>query len=206
MTTNNYEITRDRMRLKFLDYNQPKMIEKYHLKSDEDYLYIDFMGRSYRIGRLTGKVEWSGDSFQTSAEAGFNESMTIYDILCYAKDDCHLSGRFCPVHSLKGTVHRSGDGLDLYSREAVKFQGKIRQLTSACDRFGEPCSMSGDVSYILYPFSFLPITLQYWEADEEFPASLKFMLDENIQDYMHYETIYYMVGHVLTRLLESMHD
>lgn len=56
----------------------------------------------------------------------------------------------------------------------------------------------------LYPFSFLPVILQYWDGDEEFPASLKFMFDEHILEYMHYETLFFMMEHILKRMKELM--
>ncbi len=54
------------------------------------------------------------------------------------------------------------------------------------------------------PFSFLPVILQFWEGDEEFPANLKFMFDENILQYIHYETIFYLLEHVTGRIQETM--
>ena len=42
-------------------------------------------------------VEWSENNFSKSIEADNNVSMTIYDILCYSKEDCSLSGNYCPV-------------------------------------------------------------------------------------------------------------
>ena len=44
---------------------------------------------------LTGKQEqWSNDAFETVYEANYNETMTIYDVLCYSKDGCHLANEF----------------------------------------------------------------------------------------------------------------
>jgi len=83
------------------------MIEKFHLTYDESYLYIDFVGRPNRVGRRSGVVEWSEDGFVTAQEADYNASMTIYDVLCWYKDDCTLSGRFCPANMLKGTIRSS---------------------------------------------------------------------------------------------------
>ena len=45
--------------------------------------------------------------------------------------------------------------------------------------------------------------LQFWDADEEFEAVLKIMWDENILDYMHYETTYFAASHLLSRLKEA---
>ena len=200
----NYEIMRNQMRGEFVKYNQEKMIRKFSLRNDEEFIYIDFMLREYRIDRKTGVVEWSEDHFATSAEADYSESMTIYDILCYSMDDCSLSGNYCPVNMLKGTVKSGSVGSDLFQKSADAFSGKLEKLEAVCGIFGEKVDLSGDVAAKLYPFTFLPVIIQYWEADEEFPANLKFMFDENILDYMHFETIFFMMGHIVKRIQEKM--
>lgn len=204
MQKSNYEIMRDQMRSEFIKYDQDNMIHKFSLEYDADFLYIPFVLRRYRIGRKNGIVEWSEDMFITAVEADYNESMTIYDVLCYSKPDCRLSGKFCPSNMLKGTVKSFSTGSSFFQKYADRFRGKTAQLKQACALLGTPAQMSGDAAFILYPFSFLPITLQYWDADEEFPPNLKFMFDENVQDYMHFETTYFMVGHILHRIEELM--
>lgn len=93
----NYEIMKNQMSAKFLEYDQNHMITKFSLPHDEQYLYIRFVGREYRISRSTGRVAWSEDHFLTETEADYNEAMTIYDVLCYSKEDCALAGKFCPT-------------------------------------------------------------------------------------------------------------
>lgn len=197
----NYEIMRDRMQVKFLEYDQKHMIEKFQLKHDGDYLYIKFVGRLYRIGRKSGKVEWSDDAFDSCTDANYNEAMSIFDILCYSKDGCHLSGKFCNVNQLKGTVYSSSASGELFFHETRYLDGKTEELCRACEELGgKKAGIAGDVSYCLYPFEFLPMMLQFWNSDEEFPANLKIMWDENIQDYVHFETSGFIVVHVLDRI------
>lgn len=204
MALSNYEIMRNQMRSEFLKYNQTKMIQKYSLENDQDYLYLDFVLRHYRINRSNGVVEWSGNHFETCVEADYNESMTIYDVLCYAKDHCSLSGNYCPISMLSGTVKSSIPGGTMFQKSADYFNGRIKELEAVCSILGEKADIKGDVAAKLYPFSFLPIIIQYWEADDEFPANLKFMFDENIMEYMHYETIFFMIGHVIERIKKLM--
>lgn len=200
----NYEQMRDRMRVEFLKYDQEKMIQKYSLKFDGEYLYLDFVGRLYRVNRRNGIVEWSEDHFSTVAEGDYNESMTIYDVLCYAREDCSLSGRYCSLNMLKGTVRSAAPGGNLFQKSADAFCGKTRELEAACISLGEKTEWKGDVAVKMYPFTFLPVILQYWDGDDEFPASLKFMFDEHILEYMHYETIFFMISHILKRIKEIM--
>ena len=135
----NYEITRNRMREKFTEYDTEKAIRKFGLKNDARYIYISFMRHEYRIDRKNGKVEWSDNDFETVCEADFNESMTIYDLLCYSRDDCSLSGNYCTVNMLKGTVQSSsaGVGSSFFQNDADEFNGKAKELESACLFFGE---------------------------------------------------------------------
>ena len=46
--------------------------------------------------------------------------------------------------------------------------------------------------------------LRFWESDDEFPASLQILVDKNILDFMHYETLMFAMSHVLRRLKEEM--
>ncbi len=202
MPLSNYELTRNRMRGQFLQYDQAHMIEKFSLAHDRQYLYLDFVRRPHRIGRTTGVVEWSDDGFQTAREAGFEASMTIYDVLCCSKEGCRLSGRYCTVQMLKGVSRASTPGGSLFQASAERFRGKLPALRHACAQLGAPCALSGDAAYILDAFSFLPACLQFWDADEEFAPQLKFMFDENLLDYMRFETAFYLMGHILERLTE----
>lgn len=72
----NYETMKDRMSSHFLEYDQEKMVRKFALEHDEKYLYIFFVGRKYRINRITGGITWSVDEFQTEENANYNEAMT----------------------------------------------------------------------------------------------------------------------------------
>lgn len=110
MARSNSEIMRDQMRGEFVKYDQRKMMEKFHLTYNESDLYIDFVGRPNRVGRRSGVVEWPEDGFATAHEADYNASMTIYDVLCDSKEDCRLSGKYCPVHMLRGTIKSSTGG------------------------------------------------------------------------------------------------
>lgn len=77
----NYDIMRDRMELEFAKYDQMEMIRKFSLRYDKDFLYLRFVGRDYRINRTNGRIEWYSDAEKNFIHAGYNESMTIFDVL-----------------------------------------------------------------------------------------------------------------------------
>lgn len=204
----NYEQMRNQMRPHFLTFDQEKMIRKFSLEHDQEYLYIGFCGRPYRIGRKSGIVEWSEDQFQTCIEGDFNESMTIYDVLCCSKPDCRLSGEFTPSSSLPGLVYTGMKaGSSMGSRKIEEyFDSNAELLREACVALGGIPEGKGDVAYRIPMFPFLPVQFSFWQSDEDFQAEIRILWDSNVQSFMHFETLFYAAGHLLRRMVEWMKD
>ena len=62
----------------------------------------------------------------------------------------------------------------------------------------------GEVAYQIPLFDFLPIVLQFWDADEDFPGQLMIKWDKNILQYMHFETTFYATGCLLQRIADLL--
>ncbi len=204
MKKSNYDIAKENMQVEFLKYDQEKILEKFHLQHDDDFLYIRFVQSLYRIGRKTGLVEHSPDGFATVFPADYNEAMTIYDMLCYSKDGCRLSGKFQAINGLKGTGFASKPNYSLFAPYTRYFDHRLSLLADACERLGGSPQPVGDVSYRLSLFDFFPVILQFWESDEEFDASLRLLWDENTLDFIHYETSWFATMHLLEKLKTIM--
>lgn len=202
----NYDIMRDRMELEFVKYDQMEMIRKFSLRYDKDFLYLRFVGRDYRISRTCGRTEWYSDAEKNFLHAGYNESMTIFDVLAWSKPGCRLTGRFVPAGDLPGTTKSASAPGNLFSRQSGFFAGRCESLREACKKLGGIPGTVGDVSSILPVFDFLPVMLQFWDADEEFDAVLKFMWDYNTMDFMHFETIAFATMHLIERLKETVEE
>ena len=205
MQISNYDKMKNNMASTFLQYDQEKMIQKFLLEYDETYLYIFFVARNYRINRLTGKVEWTINSFKTVHEADYNEVMTIYDVLCYFKDNCHLANEWINVNSVSGikSGNLTSNG-SFFQGSADFFDGKLSELEQACINLLGEKRNQGDLSYEFNLFPFLSVSICFWESDEDFPASLQILVDKNILDYMHYETLMFALVHLFGRLREEM--
>ncbi|MDE7245935.1 MAG: DUF3786 domain-containing protein [Oscillospiraceae bacterium] len=198
----NYEITKRQMARAFAQYDQEKMAQKFHLDGDKDYLYIRCLNRTYQIRRTDGTVTWEENGIVR--EAGFNETMTFYDLLCNAKDGCSLSGEFTAIGNLVNAANNPGSGGSLTARQTRLFDHRETELSRACEQLGGvPCG-KGDVAYRLPLFDFMPVILQFWNSDDEFPASLQVLWDKNTTDFMHFETVWYALGHLLDRLQELL--
>jgi hypothetical protein len=196
---------RDAMADVFLQYDQSAMIRKFGLEHDAAYLYVVFVNRRYRIDRRSGKVSWSGDGFRTQENADYNAAMTIYDVLCCSKADCCLAHEWVSVGSLSGIRGGTlGKGSNFFQDAGKPFSGQTQALARACEALGGKRLERGDVAYALALFPFLPVSLRFWDGDEEFPASLQLLVDRNILDYMHYETLMFALSHMLERLCSEM--
>jgi hypothetical protein len=203
----NYEITKRRVQKDFLKYNQEKMIQKFALKADENYLYITFIGHSYRICRKSGYLEWSEDNFVTCVEGDFNEALTIYDLLCDSKENCHAANDFINLNSLSSLQSSSkklGDGL--FHGEDKIFDHKEELFGNVCEKLGGIKAGKGDVAYELPLFDFLPCRIQFWNSDDEFDAQLQIFMDKNVLKFIRYETVWYAVSHLMKRLTEEMEN
>lgn len=201
----NYEVTKRRVQSEFLKYDQEKMIRKFALDFDENYLYIKFIGHLYRIHRNTGFLEWSEDDFKTCVEADFNEALTIYDLLCDSKEYCHAAGEYTNLKSLSSLQSGSkklGDGL--FENLGKTFDHKEAALCRACEKLGGNKKGKGDVAYELPLFEFLPCMIQFWSSDEEFAASFQLFFDKNVLDFIRYETVWYAANHLMKRLKEEV--
>ena len=45
---------------------------------------------------------------------------------------------------------------------------------------------------------------RFWNSDEEFPAQLQFLCDRNMLDFMHYETAWFLVSHIILLLKQDL--
>lgn len=201
LKSSNYETMKQAMAQKFSSYDTDAMIEKFQLQHDAAYLYLPVLGRAYRIDRRSGQVSWSDDGFLTSTEADYNAAMTLYDVLCCSQPDCRLAHTWVNVRSLArvqgGTLEKSSD---FFQGAGRIFSGKAEALARSCQALQGKKLDQGDVAYQLDLLPFLPLQLVFWEADEDFPASLQFFVDRNTLAYMHYETLMFALSHVLDRL------
>lgn len=206
MRPSNYDTMRNRMELEFAKYNQQEMIQKFSLRHDADFLYLPFVGREYRIHRSNGRVEWFSNTAKVFVHAGYNESMTIFDVLAWSKPGCNLAGHFVLMGDLPGTTKSASAADNLFSAQSRLFAGRCAALEYACRKLGGTPGSVGDVTSILPVFSFMQVMLQFWDADEEFGAVLKFMWDYNATDFIHFETIAFATMHIIERLKETMEE
>lgn len=200
----NYEIQAENAKRIFLKYDQEKMIRKFNLEFDSLFLYLNFISSTYRVNRKTGEVEREKEPGVYIGGTGYNEVMSIFDVLCCAKDHPRLSGEWDAITNLRHTIQGSGSHTKLFDGYSKEFSGKISELKKVCEQLlGTPAAV-GDVSFIIPVFDFLPVMFQFWEGDEEFPSQMRLLWDQHTLDYLHYETTYFIAFYLLDKMKRMM--
>lgn len=214
----NYEKQVYMARELFKQYDRKTMIRKFELEHDEEYLYLQLLDQKYRVRLETGEVERqradAGEqSHQEERETqgayepciDYRAVMTIYDVLCCSGEHPVRSGVWCPLHALQVTM--SSPSADLSTAKCARlFAGKPEKLAEVCRRIGgvQPQLRAGaDVCWEFSVFPFFPVQLRFWDRDEEFDAKIQLLWDHNSLDFMHFETLYYVMG-ILMQRLEDM--
>jgi hypothetical protein len=196
----NYEIARDRAQEYFLGFDQSEIIDRWHLQRDEKFLYVSFLGRKYAVCRQTGRIDRLFDGKQ----AGFSEVLSIFDFLCHKGTDPFLTGKFAPVNSLRGRPVSVGVETGFYQKSAEFFDRNLEAFKEVCFALGGTRVPMGDFGFMLPVFGEIQVILKFYQSDEEFPASITFLWDENMLSFVFYETVFYVAGFLLEAIREQM--
>lgn len=197
----NYAITAARVRQLFAEYDQQTLARKVGAKLDGEYFYVDFLSEPFRIHRLTGDISrFHGDAWVEANSYG--EVLTLMDLICDSREDRHPSGNWKNMRDFGHGFHQSL--LEQRDPWAERFQEQPEMFAKACESLcGEKYPL-GDVAYSIPVFDDLRLLIQLWFGDEEFPAQLRYLWDENALQYLKYETMFYAVPLVLKRIQEQM--
>ncbi len=194
----NYQLSRDRAQAYFLGFDQEQIIAQWNLTSDADWIHVTFLGLPYRICRKTGTV------LQEDRQAGFEEVLSIFDLLCHESEYKFLSGTYAPVNSLRGRPRAIGVGTNFHAGPAGRFEQHPERFRRACEALGGVTVDLGDIGYQFPVFGGLSVILKFYFSDEDFPASITLLWDENTLQYLYYETVFYIAGFLLKRISDKM--
>lgn len=197
----NYAITAARVRQLFAEYDQQALARKVGAKLDGEYFYVDFLSERYRIHRLTGDISrFHGDAWVEANS--FGEVLTLMDLICDSREDRHPTGNWRNMRDFGHGFHQQL--LEQRDPWAERFQEQPEMFAKACEALGGEKYPLGDVAYALPVFGDLRVLIQLWFGDEEFPAQLRYLWDENALQYLKYETMFYAVPLILKRIQEQM--
>ena len=204
----NYDLQVDIGKRIFLQYDQESLIRKFQLEADEQYIYLTYLNTPCRINRKDGGVEESINGAWKACRC-FSTVMTIYDLLCYHQGETApaLVGQWCAVGHFVVTGVTETDTFT--KKYAALFDGHMEELISACESLNGVllAPMAGaDVTCRIPVTPFFPVLLQFWAGDEEFPPKLMLLWDGNTDEFMRFETTFYLQGDLLQRLWHQIKD
>lgn len=200
--TDNYAIQAAQAKQRFLTYDQQTLIEKLKLRYDDTFLYTAMLGQPHRIHRISGNIQRLYQGQWVDANS-FGEVMTLLDLVCDSRPDRYIASRWKNMNAFGLMFHTN---LLEAARDpwAERFEQNPEAFRKACEALGGKPFPQGDAAYTIEVFDGLPLVIQLWFGDEEFPAGLRFLWDENALMYIKYETMHYARGLLLERIKEIM--
>ena len=94
----NYEAVRESWRSRFLAMDCTALARRFHLKLDDDFLYLTYFSHPCAIDRRTARIARLD---RPGAEIGFNMEMTFFNMFHYAVENPRPSGEMVPFRSVK---------------------------------------------------------------------------------------------------------
>jgi len=170
---------------------------------------------AYEAQKRPGEPDMAADEIgpvwnMPDVSASFGVSMSMFDVLSRSGPVPEFAGEWKSISALAGAIGAGHEAVLGNRDKAAKLSGHRKQMDEACRRIGGTQMNVGDASWVL-PVIELPaltepisVWVQFWEADEEFPASLKILWDAAILQFMHYETLWYVMDDVIDYLMQSV--
>jgi hypothetical protein len=91
-------------------------------------------------------------------------------------------------------------------RIAESFSGKISLLKSRLDALGaRPYAgeMESDLTLVVNPLPKVPVLCLFWDRDDEFPASFRFLFDASASSYLDLESLAATLHYVYLKITEE---
>ena len=197
----NYQLQAAQAKLHFLTYDQKGLIRKLRVDADEQYIYVNFLCQPHRLDRATGDIQRCSGGVWHAADS-HEEVMTLLDLVCDSRENRQLSGKWKSMTNFGLQFHQNllEEKRDKW---AERFDRDPGRLHKACAALNGRCIPGADIGYAIELFDGLEIGLQFWHGDEEFAPRLRYLWDENALQYLRYETMYFAVGLLLSRLGEQ---
>ena len=197
---NNYLIQAQQAKKRFLTYDQQKLIQKFDLQFDSEYLYVNLLCKQYRIKRTTGDLQrLDGETWNDGNT--YEEIMTLLDLLCDSRDDRSLAHKWQNMQTFGLQFHQNLLE-DRRDPTAERFDRNPQLLHRAAKALSAEAIRGGDLGYAFELFDGLKIGLLFWHGDDEFSPRIRYLWDANAKQYIRYETMYFAVDLLLRRIRE----
>lgn len=195
----NYDKQCEDWRKRFLTMDPEDIIKRLpEIEATEKELLIWHYGRRFAVNRENGEIRAVSDDKPVDIMPKLN----IYTLFWYTKEYAVQTGKWVPFQELRGAspfekAFRNG----ILKPLAVTFTGQETALAKAVGALrGKQESPTG---FLLPAFSCMPVKLNFWDADEEFPAQANLLFDSSAVDFIHVESIVTIATEALYQLADA---
>ena len=179
----------------FLRFDQEKFIRIFSLEHDDNTFWINFIGKRYEVNRHTGEMRVD------DREASIDEMASIFEYLTKSEQVPENTGKWESIASL--CSNSTDTSLDRYIGYLKPFKDNVALMQKALLELGAKPANKGDVSAVLNVFDDVPVWIQYWAADDEFPASVQFLFDACILKHFRWSLLWNVMTCITSRMLEQ---
>jgi hypothetical protein len=168
------------------------------VRMEDEQLTLWHFGRQFAVNRTDGKITVLSDD----KPVDITPKLNIYTLFWYCLPDTLLSGEWAAFRNLKdgspfGKAFQNGITEPL----ATTFTGNEDRLVSAVQKLRG--QRFPDNSFVIPAFDCIPVKLNFWDADDEFPAQANILFDKSATDYIHIESIVTIAAEALYQLSDA---
>ena len=135
--------------------------------------------------------------------SSFNQAMVMYYL--HTADGTQPTGKWISFAELPdGRVYDSAFQGSTGDILVKAFGLEVDSLQQACGKLdGMPQSGYGDVAYVFSALPRVPIMVNYWCGDEDFPSTCKLLFDESVSHYLPIEACAVLGGTLACKLIKN---
>lgn len=195
----NYDKQCEDWREKFLTMDQEDICRRLpEVENREEELVLWHYGRQFAVNKKDGTIRVLSDDKPIDVMPKLN----IYTLFWYAKEYAAHTGKWVPFRELRdaspfGKAFQNG----ILAPLAATFSGKEEALADAVKALRGKCESS--TGFLLSAFECMPVKLNFWDADDEFPAQANLLFDSSAVEYDHIESIVTIATEALYQLAEA---
>lgn len=153
-------------------------------------IHLNFLGRPYRISQ--GGVE-KGDDRPDNINS---RSLLIHYLL--SEGEAEPTGEFVAMAQLTGMPPSRNQHDNFFAKKVVSvFEDGPRKLAEAARLLNgrpEDCSRPGESHWFFQLLPKIPFKLFYYEADDEYPADIKYFFDRSSIKILEYECLAFLIS------------
>lgn len=190
--SDNYEAVRKHWRQRFLSMDHESLAERFHLKIDENFLYLTYFSQPFAIDRRTGCISRPD---KPEFRSSFGIEMNFFNMFHYAVEHPTPSGTLVPFRNVKRVYPFEAAYMKSTIHPFEKtYTGRVPELQRALTALNARPIPQGDAGGELEILPGLRLAITFWDADDEFPAQANMLFDSNITDFMHEENVVMVAG------------